>query len=132
MSIDRRTLLKTAAATLALGVARPAVTAEGGAPPSLFVLLHSPGKKWVAGTPFPEQPNVMLHVEYMGKLLAEGVLVVGGPFLDHTGGMAVLQAVDLPRAIELAGADPSIAAGLLEVQVKPWLMAMSSPVHQPK
>ncbi len=44
--------------------------------------------------------------------------------------MAVIRAPDLDRARALAGVDPAVAAKLIELQVRPWMMAMSSPEHQ--
>ncbi len=61
----------------------------------------------------------------MAELLEKGSLVVGGPFLDNSGGMAASPVA----ADKLAGSDPSVEAGLLEYTVRPWLMAMADPSH---
>ena len=94
--------------------------------PTIFhVVVHSPGKAWKAGTSFQEQPGVMAHVEYMSGLLEAGTLAFGGPFLDDSGGMALLRGADLAEARRIAGEDPSVKAGLLEFEVVPWMVAMA-------
>ncbi len=103
---------------------------EGSAPkdegPVVFhVVMHTPGKAWKAGTGFREQPGVMAHVEYMAGLLEAGTLAFGGPFLDDSGGMALLQGADRAEAERIAMADPAVQAGLLNARVVPWMVAMS-------
>ena len=109
---------------LLVGESRAEEPAE--ASPVIFhVILHSPGKAWQAGTGFREQPGVMAHVEYMSGLLEAGTLAFGGPFLDDSGGMALLRVSDQAEAERVAAADPSVVAGLLDFKVVPWLVAMS-------
>lgn len=97
------------------------MTASGA--PRLSVLRHRPGRAWKEGVPFREQPGVEHHVEYMRSLDQRGVMVLGGPFLDGTGGMVVLEA-SIDEARQLANEDPSLELGLLEVDVRPWVTAM--------
>ena len=98
-------------------------------PENIFAIIHAPGEAWEEGVPFREQPLVMLHVQYMMGLLEAGSLVVGGPFLDDSGGMAVVRASDLEAARKLASEDPSVGAGLLTFQLKPWMIAMRDDDH---
>ncbi len=102
-----------------------AVAQEG--PPVYFVLFHSPGSSWQEGTSFREQPGVREHVAYMAGFEQEGVLVMGGPFLDDSGGMMVMQAESLEVAQTLAEADPAVQSNLLNVEVKPWMVVMRQP-----
>lgn len=87
------------------------------------VLFHRPGLAWKPGVAFREQPGVGAHVGFMRSLDQRGILVLGGPFLNDSGGMAVLS-VEVARAKELAAEDPSVAAGLLTVEVVPWMTPM--------
>lgn len=89
-----------------------------------YVLRHLPGSKWEAGTPFQRQPGVERHVEYMRKLDAQGILLAGGPFMDDSGGMAVVLVADSDEAERVAQSDPGVEGGLLKVEVRPWLVAM--------
>ncbi len=134
-AVTRRSFLTragaAAAALPALCGSREALAGEGteapeGAGPVIFhVILHSPGRAWKPGVGFREQPGVMAHVEYMAGLLETGTLAFGGPYLDDSGGMALLRVDDLDEAKAVAAADPSVQAGLLDWKVVPWLVAMA-------
>lgn len=95
-------------------------------PPRFFVVFHRPGPAWRSGVAFREQPGVELHVAHMRAMHERGVLAIGGPFLDDTGGMAVLSTSTIDEARELAGADPALAAGLLTIEVRPWMTPMGA------
>jgi len=93
-------------------------------PPVFFVMMHAPGPKWVPGTPFREQPGIPEHVGYMHGLQEKGLLEMGGPFLDDSGGMMVSRAASREEVVRLAEADPAVKSGLLAVTVKPWMQVM--------
>ena len=97
-------------------------------PLSLFVIEHRAGRAWLDGAGFREQPGVDVHMAFMRSLHDRGVLVLGGPFLDDADGahvgMAIIRAGSHEAAATLAAEDPSVAAGLLEVRVRPWLAPM--------
>ena len=93
-------------------------------PEPYFVMFHSPGPKWVAGTSLREQPGVDVHIAFMGALMADGRLALGGPFLDDSGGMAIVRAASIEEAKRWAETDNSVRDGLLHVEVKPWLAVM--------
>lgn len=95
-------------------------------PQVYYVLFHSPGEKWVDTLQFNQQPGVMEHVQYMATFLESRKLVMGGPFLDNSGGMMIYMCEKKEDAEKIANEDPSVKKGLLKVQVKPWLAAMSS------
>ncbi len=80
-----------------------------------------PGPKWVAGKPPNEQPGIDEHVDNMEKWNERGLLFVGGPYLDGTGGMAVLRVKTAKEAKDLADADPGVRSGLLVPEIHPWL-----------
>jgi len=97
------------------------------AEPTVYcVLFHTPGPKWEPGTSFREQPGIEGHVRYMAAQLERGLLVMGGPFLDDSGGMMICRDPDLDRVRTIAEEDPGVKAGLLNVDVKRWLVPMSS------
>jgi len=100
--------------------------AEIEGPPVLHVLVHRPGPTWKPGVSFREQPGIEEHVRYMAGLLDQGLMVMGGPFLDDSGGMMVSRLPTLEEARRVAEADPAVRSGLLEVEVKAWLVAMRS------
>ena len=67
---------------------------------------------------------------FMRSLHDRGVLVLGGPFLDDADGthvgMAIIRAESQEAAVALASGDASVAAGLLQVRVRPWLAPMGT------
>lgn len=96
----------------------------------LFVIEHSPGRTWLDGVGFREQPGVSVHMAFMHALHDRGVLVLGGPFLDDADGthvgMAIIRAESQEAAVALASGDASVAAGLLEIRVRAWLAPMGT------
>jgi uncharacterized protein len=95
--------------------------------PHYFVAFHSPGPKWVEGTPYNEQPEFLQHVEYISGLHDKGKIVLSGPFMEEpgglagklaNGGMAILKAADLKEATKLGTDDPTVQSGMLKVEMK--------------
>jgi uncharacterized protein YciI len=62
----------------------------------------------------------------MMSFIESGKLVIGGPFLDDSGGMMVLRAESIEEAEQIANADPSVQSGLLKVHVKEWFVPMAT------
>ena len=62
----------------------------------------------------------------VGRL--EGKRAMGGPFLDEQGGGMMLAAPGVTRdeLTAFAAQDPTVASGLLEFTIRPWLIAMSA------
>jgi uncharacterized protein YciI len=106
----------------------PAPAADEGPPQVVYAVRHLPGPKWLAGKRPQEQPGIGEHIAHMQGWDEKKILVCGGPFLDGTGGLAVLRAASLEEAESLAKADPSVAAGLLVPEVHPWLLAADSEI----
>jgi uncharacterized protein YciI len=97
------------------------------APSVRFVAFHRPGPGWKADVDFLEQPGVDEHAAHYADALRAGHLERGGPFLDSSGGMMVFAAhVTRTVAVEVAESDPAVRDGLLQVEVKPWLPALSA------
>jgi len=94
---------------------------------SLQVIAHSPGPAWVPGVSFREQPGVEHHLASMRGWLEDGHLVMGGPFLDGSGGgMAIVAFDTVEEADAAAQADRAVREGLLRATVRPWLVGMSA------
>ena len=62
----------------------------------------------------------------MAGLLRRNVIVMGGPFLDDSGGMMIARSQSLAEAQRLADADPAVKSGLLRVEVHPWMVPMAT------
>ncbi|MEL6820150.1 MAG: YciI family protein [Calditrichota bacterium] len=96
------------------------------APPIYYVLFHTPGPNWQVGTPYQKQPGVMDYVNYMATFMGDKTLVLGGPFLDNSGGMMVCKAANMEEAQKIGSEDPAVKAGLLNVEVKAWMVPMAT------
>jgi uncharacterized protein YciI len=96
----------------------------------LFVIEHSRGRAWLDGVGFREQAGVDVHMTFMRSLHDRGLLVLGGPFLDDADethvGMAIVRAESQEAAAAIASEDASVAAGLLRIRVRPWLVPMGT------
>jgi uncharacterized protein YciI len=90
------------------------------------VVFHKPGPKWDHAKSFFEQEGLDAHVGHYKKLLTDGKLAMGGPFLDdHSGGMMIPIATMTEEQVrDYAESDPAVKAGLLEFEIRPWLVAM--------
>lgn len=102
------------------------MAASEAGPAVRYVVFHTPGPAWQAGVDFREQPGVGDHVAHFQKLLSQGLLELGGPFLvQDAGGMMVTKlGVALDEIEAFAAADPAVRSGLLEYLVRPWFTAM--------
>jgi uncharacterized protein YciI len=97
----------------------------------LFVLVYAPGAKWLPGKPVRDQP-LTAHIEYMDRLTRVGVIVFAGPFLDaEGGGMAIISAPDISRALEIGEGDPAVVRGIMTVRVRLWAVAFATPETRP-
>jgi uncharacterized protein YciI len=92
-----------------------------------FVVLHSPGPRWLPGKTLFEQPGVREHVEHYRMFLEAGKLALGGPHLDGKGGGMMIPAagVSEEEVAKYAAEDPAVKSGLLLAEVRPWLIGMS-------
>jgi uncharacterized protein len=66
------------------------------------------------------QQNLQDHAQFETKLLSEGKLLFGGPFLDNSGGLAILKVKTLAEAIAIEKRDPAFTEGVLIPHVHPW------------
>jgi uncharacterized protein YciI len=93
-----------------------------------LVVFHTPGPRWKPGVDFRSQPGVAGHVAHYGKLMEQGRLDMGGPFLSKdAGGMMVASSdVTLDQLEAFASTDPAVASGLLHYEIRSWYVAMNS------
>src|SRR5205085_5845226 len=93
-----------------------------------FVVMHAAGPKWAHDRPAFEQAGVRAHVEHYRKLLDDGRLVLGGPFLDDVGGgmMVAAPGVSRDEPAALAAEDPAVRDGLLTFELRSWFVGMRS------
>ncbi|PPA70866.1 YciI family protein [Jeotgalibacillus proteolyticus] len=82
------------------------------------LILYSCGRAWDSGSQDWEQ-QVTSHRKYIVSKMKDR-LIAGGPFMDHTGELVILEVENLDEALELAKNDPAVRDGRFEYVVKPW------------
>jgi uncharacterized protein YciI len=117
----RRRALIALAAAASVAPAIAVADASSLPPKRYFVLAHAPGPKWDPTRGFREQAGIEQHTNYMQDFFDCGTLVLGGPFLDNSGGMMIFDLDSAQEAQRVAEDDPTVKSGLLAVTVKPWL-----------
>lgn len=61
------------------------------------------------------------HVEYLRRLVAEGRVLLAGPYTSNDGGLVLMRAGDAAEARQLAADDPYTTGGVTgERQLKEW------------
>ncbi|HEY1687129.1 MAG TPA: YciI family protein [Tepidisphaeraceae bacterium] len=84
-----------------------------------FAILYQPGPKWIKGRSVFDQ-DLMEHGQYMSKLLDQGHLVMGGPFSDSSGGLAIITARNVDEAEGILKKDPGVTKGVFKATLRPW------------
>jgi len=115
-----RTLIRLALSGIVIG-AGVGVRAQGPAPVSrtTYLVVYRPGPGWLAGKPLSEQP-LGEHGKYVGSLHAKGLLKLGGPFLDDSGGALVLEVENEAEAKAVVARDPAVVARVFVGELHPW------------
>ena len=76
---------------------------------------------------YNEQPGFFDHVGYRTELHDKGLTIISGPFMEKAGGlsgvladggMTIFKAASLKEAIKIGTDDPTVKAGMLNVEVK--------------
>lgn len=72
------------------------------------------------------------HREYMARLRADGVLVLGGPFTDGSGALFVYETASLATAEEIVAADPyKVGGAFASYSLSPWEIVKADPALIP-
>ncbi|TDL31247.1 hypothetical protein E2R51_12790 [Jeotgalibacillus sp. S-D1] len=82
------------------------------------VIFYSCGAAWVSGKPHWEQ-ELIAHRKYLVKEAGDR-LIAAGPFMDHTGGLVIVEVEKLEEAIKIAESDPAVAERKFNYVVRPW------------
>lgn len=86
-----------------------------------FVTLSSPGPTRDLSKGTREQSLWDEHAAFIDQLVAEGFIVMGGPFVDEGGAMLIVNAEDENEVREKLGNDPWMKHGVLKLaSVKRW------------
>ena len=86
-----------------------------------FIVIYKPGPGWLPGKSLSEQP-LQEHGKYIFSLHSQGILKLGGPFADETGGAAVIEAADDTEAKAIVAKDPAVVSQIFVTEVHPWAL----------
>lgn len=84
-----------------------------------YLVLYRPGPNWIPDLALSDQP-LADHLQYMVNLKADGVVRMGGPFEDSSGGFGIVDVVSMDEVQELVDWDPGIRAGVLTADIVQW------------
>ncbi|HUR73609.1 MAG TPA: YciI family protein [Sporichthya sp.] len=95
--------------------------------PEWIYFLHAPRPDFAATMTDTEQEVFGRHFAHLQRLLAEGTLVLAGPTLGPVNtGIAILRAPDEHTAAAIMNADPAIAEGLVQGELRPFRVSLLS------
>jgi uncharacterized protein YciI len=94
-----------------------------------FVFQYAPGPAWLKSKPVSEQP-LNKHFDYMKKLEAEKILLLGGPFKDASGAMGIIQTSSLEEAKRIIEKDPAVKEEVVLGEVRAWHAAVGGCVER--
>ena len=85
------------------------------------VLVHfGAGPTWGEGS-VREQPGWDEHAAFVDELVAQGIMVMGGPLSDHSGSLSLYEGVSVEEARRIAERDPWIDNGVFVLEeVREW------------
>lgn len=123
-SNDRRAfMIKTLMATAGLGTSAlneaQGSDCERTASGPTWLVIYSPGPKWLAGKPLSAQP-LRAHGMYMLSLYREGVLRWAGGYADDSGGAAAFTALDATIAQQIVENDPAVKDAIFTFVLRRW------------
>lgn len=119
----RAFMTKTLIATAGLGTSALneawASDCERTASGPTWLVVYSPGLKWLEGKPLSEQP-LRAHGKYMLSLYREGVLRWAGGYGDDSGGAAAFTAPDATVAQQIVESDPAVRDAIFTFVLRQW------------
>lgn len=87
----------------------------------IFAVIYTPGENWDKNKPVFEQ-DLDGHIQNLQAMHGKGILLLGGPFMDNTGGESVIHAPNLDEAKKLVMNDESVKKGVIVPSVHEWMV----------
>ena|SRR5437867_13218986 len=86
-----------------------------------FVVISSAGPSRDSSKSTRQQPLWDEHAAFIDKLVAEGFILMGGPFIDSGGSMLIINAEDEAEVRDKLKGDPWMEHGVLKLEsIKRW------------
>ena len=90
-----------------------------------FVYLIRPAREGFKTEPTAEEMDLMgKHFAYLKQALDRGQLVLAGPCVDRSLGIAVFRADDRAAAEKFMNEDPAIKSGVMKAELKEFRAAL--------
>jgi uncharacterized protein YciI len=88
-------------------------------------LLHPPRENFAATMTDEERAAFAAHREWLGRLLADGVLILAGPTLGPVNtGIGIFEAPDEETAQATIADDPVTRGGFARAELRPFAVAL--------
>ena len=88
---------------------------------NMFVIISSAGPNRDPSKDTRQQPLWDEHAAFIDQLVADGFILMGGPFVDEGGAMLIVNADDENEVRQKLKRDPWIEHGILKLEsVKRW------------
>jgi uncharacterized protein YciI len=84
-----------------------------------FAIIYTQGSAWNVEKPLKEQRGLSDHLEYLQRLFDTKTLLIGAPFTESIGGIAIIKADGLTEAQDIAAHDPFALNHVAQVTVHP-------------
>ena len=81
-------------------------------------VVYSKGPNWSEEGPKGE--HISRHIAHQRKHFEAGKLLMGGPWMDEQGGMAILEVDSTDEAHQIVQNDPAVSGGFYVVALHPW------------
>jgi uncharacterized protein YciI len=93
----------------------------------LFAVINTRGPHWNDSKPMEEQGDWRAHADFMNGLLAEGLVLLGGPLTGTRDVLLIVRAEDEAEIEARLEKDIWVAKGLLRWrQINPWWLRLGS------
>jgi uncharacterized protein YciI len=121
-------LALVSAALLATSVARPHAAPPHlqGELPVMHLVLLEHGPNWPASPNDPGMRKLLEHRTYVGPLFADGTFVVGGPAVDQSCGILVVNLSERAAVERIVQGDPAVQAEVFAPEIRAFSAVQSA------
>jgi uncharacterized protein YciI len=90
-----------------------------------FLVIYRPPRSTFGDDATAEEKRAVGdHFEYLKRLLEEGTLLLAGPCLDASMGIAVLETDSFEQAEAVLARDPAVLAGVFRGEIRPYRVSL--------
>ena len=96
-------------------------------PPGLtcYAAVYTRGPRWEELVDTHDELR-KAHIEYQNGHFEAGRLLMGGPYTDREFGLALFKTATKEEALMIVSNDPAVSAGIYNVDVSTWRVALNA------